>query len=112
MAHAVFVRGNSALNIKDGQALYSEKAKQVTNAVFGEGPKEKDKLGLGVYKQYGKANEGFNISSCQFAIHYFFKDKKTINRRLTQINADKKLLVVQHAQLLTYRPAGLKYFIA
>lgn len=91
MPHALFVRGNSSRNIKDGEALYSEKAKQVTNAVFGEGPKEKDKLGLGVYKQYGKANEGFNISSCQFAIHYFFKDKKTINNFLRNVSECTKV---------------------
>lgn len=91
MPHALFVRGNSSYNIKDGEALYSEKAKQVTKAVFGEGPKEKDKLGLGVYKQYGKANEGFNISSCQFAIHYFFKNKKTINNFLRNVSECTKL---------------------
>jgi hypothetical protein len=91
MPDALFVRGNSSRNIKDGDALYSEKAKQVTKAVFGEGPKEKDKLGLGVYKQYGKASEGFNISSCQFAIHYFFEDKKTINNFLRNVSECTKV---------------------
>jgi hypothetical protein len=91
MPNALFVHGNSALNIKDGEALYSDKSKQVTNAVFGEGPKEKDKLGLGVYKQYGKASDGFNISSCQFAIHYFFESKKTLNSFLRNVSECTKV---------------------
>lgn len=91
MPHALFVHGNSVFNIKDGEALYSEKAKQITNAVFGEGPKDKDKLGLGVYRQYGKANEGFNISSCQFAIHYFFENKKTLNSFLRNVSECTKV---------------------
>jgi hypothetical protein len=69
----LFVNGNSAFNIKDGSAMLSEKAKQITAAVFGRGSKESEKIGKGVSKQYGKAADGFNISSCQFAIHYFFE---------------------------------------
>ena len=91
MPSALFVHGNSSFNIKEGDALYSDKAKQITNAVFGEGPKEKDKLGLGVYKQYGKASEGFNISSCQFAIHYFFENKKTLNNFLRNVSECTKV---------------------
>jgi hypothetical protein len=69
----LFVNGNSAFNIKDGSAMLSEKAKQITAAVFGRGSKESEKIGKGVAKQYGKAVDGFNVSSCQFAIHYFFE---------------------------------------
>jgi hypothetical protein len=69
----LFVNGNSAFNIKDGSAMLSEKAKQITAAVFGRGSKESEKIGKGVAKQYGKAIDGFNVSSCQFAIHYFFE---------------------------------------
>ena len=74
MPAALFVHGNSSINIKDGSALYTEKGKEIINAVFGKGSKDKEKIGAGVYKQYGKASEGFQITSCQFAIHYFFKD--------------------------------------
>lgn len=78
MPNALFVRGNSAVNIKDGSALYTEKGKEIINAVFGKGSKDKEKIGAGVYKQYGKASDGFQITSCQFAIHYFFKDIITL----------------------------------
>ena len=47
----------------------------ITKAIFGEGHKNEAKLGKGVFKQYGKGAEGFHISSCQFALHYFFEDK-------------------------------------
>jgi len=72
--YALFANGNSANNIRDGSALLNDKAKQITAAVFGNGPKEADKIGKGVAKLYGKGDGGFNVSSCQFAIHYFFKD--------------------------------------
>jgi hypothetical protein len=76
--YALFVNGNSAFNIKNGSALLNEKAKQITSAVFGNGPKEADKIGKGVARQYGKGADGFNISSCQFAIHYFFENPDTL----------------------------------
>jgi len=76
--YALFVNGNSSYNIKDGSAMLSDKAKQITSAVFGKGPKEADKIGKGVARQYGRGDEGFNLSSCQFAIHYFFETPDTL----------------------------------
>jgi len=46
---------------------------------------------MGVYRQYGKASEGFNISSCQFALHYFFENKRTLNGFLRNICECTKL---------------------
>ena len=76
--YALFVNGNSAFNIKDGSAMLNEKAKQITSAVFGRGPKEVDSIGKGVSRQYGRGADGFNVSSCQFAIHYFFETPETL----------------------------------
>ena len=73
--NVLFVNGNSAFNIKDGTGLLNEKAKQISLAVFGKGSKD---IGKGVAKQYGKGIDGFNISSCQFAIHYFFENPNTL----------------------------------
>jgi len=78
MPAALFVQGNSSLNIRDGTAIYGDKFKQITRAIFGNGPKDKTVLGEGVYRQYGKAENGFNISSCQFAIHYMFDKKENV----------------------------------
>ena len=73
--YALFVNGNSAYNIKDGSAMLNDKAKQITDAIFGKGSK---KIGPGVDRQYGKGMDGFQISSCQFAVHYFFENPDTL----------------------------------
>ena len=75
MPSALFVQGNSALNVKSGAGISGEKYKQIVRAVFGDGPKDKALLGEGVYREYGKAENGFNVSSCQFAIHYMFETR-------------------------------------
>jgi hypothetical protein len=85
MPLALFVVGNSGLNIRNGQAFSTEKDKQITNSVFGIGPKDVDLLGRGVYNQYGVANTGFQISSCQFAMHYFFENKTTFHQFLRNL---------------------------
>jgi len=76
--YALFVHGNSAYNVKKGEAMLNDKAKQITNAIFGKGPKEADKIGKGVARQYGVGEEGFNIASCQFALHYFLESPDTL----------------------------------
>ena len=77
--HALFVHGNSAFRIRDevgglgeGNAMMSDKALEITKAVFGSiTKKDAEKIGPGVAREYGKGRDGFNISSCQFALHYF-----------------------------------------
>jgi len=71
--YALFVNGNSSQNIRSGVAFHTNKDKEITKAVFGNGPKDSKILGEGVYKQYGVAEKGFNVSSCQFALHYFWE---------------------------------------
>ena len=89
--YALFVNGNSGLNIRNGSAMLSDKAVQITRAVFGEGSKNDDHLGKAVARQYGKGMEGFNVSSCQFAIHYFFKDKPTFQNFIRNVAECTKL---------------------
>jgi hypothetical protein len=91
MPYALFVNGNSAYNIKDGSAMLNDKAKQVTDAVFGNGPKDVEKIGKGVAKHYGKGEGGFNVSSCQFAIHYFFQNPDTLKGFLKNVAECTKL---------------------
>lgn len=75
MPKVLFVTGDSGSNIRSGQGLKTDKDKEITKAVFGNGPKDVTLLGKGVYNQYGVAEPGFNVSSCQFAMHYFFENK-------------------------------------
>lgn len=91
MPGALFVTGNSGLSIRSGQAFASEKDKQIAMAVFGKGPKDKQELGEGVYKRYGIGEEGFQISSCQFAMHYFFETEKTMHTFLQNVAECTKL---------------------
>tara|TARA_B100000925_G_scaffold283439_1_gene257333 strand:+ start:13 stop:1959 length:1947 start_codon:yes stop_codon:yes gene_type:complete len=77
MPYALFVTGDSSRNIKNTVAIDTERDKLTTRAIFGEGSKSEEKLGKGVLRQYGKGIKGFNISSCQFALHYFFENRHT-----------------------------------
>lgn len=91
MPAALFVNGNSAYSIKNGSAMLNDKANQITKAIFGLGPKDPEKLGKGVLSQYGKGEDGFNISSCQFAIHYFLENPETLQGFLRNVAECTKL---------------------
>jgi len=91
MPYALFVNGNSAFNIRDGSAMLNDKARQITASVFGNGPKEADKIGKGVSRNYGKGSDGFNVSSCQFAIHYFMENPDTLQGFMRNIAECTKL---------------------
>jgi hypothetical protein len=81
----LFVTGNSSLNIRSGEALTTDKDKQICRAIFGQGPKDRKILGEGVYRQYGVAETGFHISSVQFALHYFFENRTTFHHFLRNV---------------------------
>lgn len=85
MPKALFVTGNSSRNIRNGEAVDTDKEKQIIKAIFGNGPKDISLLGKGVYNQYGVAETGFNVSSCQFAIHYFFENKTTFHNFIRNV---------------------------
>jgi hypothetical protein len=91
MPYALFVNGNSAYNIRKGDAMLNDKAKQITAAIFGTGPKEADKIGRGVSRQYRVGEDGFNVSSCQFAMHYFFENPDTLQGFLRNLAECTKL---------------------
>ena len=82
----MFIQGNAALNIKKLQAQYTDKGKQITEAIFGNGPKDEKTLGKGVYNIYGKGDGGFNISSIQFALHYMFESNTLLQNFLTNLS--------------------------
>jgi hypothetical protein len=91
MPYALFVNGNSSYNIRNGAAMLNDKAIQITKAIFGSGPKDEDKIGKGVARQYGKGIDGFNVSSCQFAIHYFFESIENFQGFLRNISECTKI---------------------
>lgn len=91
MPNSMFFHGNSGKNIKNMDAFYDDKSKILVKALFGEGPKDINILGKGVYKMYGIASEGFNVSSIQFAIHYMFENGETLNNFLRNLSECTKV---------------------
>tara|TARA_B100000035_G_scaffold314470_2_gene330828 strand:- start:1236 stop:4778 length:3543 start_codon:yes stop_codon:yes gene_type:complete len=82
---ALFLNGNSGANIKSGDAFSNTKNKNIMNAILGIGTKNESTLGKGVYKNYGIAHNGFNISSIMFALHYMFEKEEILNEFLKNI---------------------------
>ena len=91
MPYALFVQGNSALNIRNGEALFTDRGKKITDAVFGIGSNDESTIGKGVARQFGKGRDGFNITSCQFSLHYFCENKKTYEGFLRNVSECTKL---------------------
>lgn len=75
---AIFLQAKSNERIKDGTACFTEKGKEVMKALYGIGPKDKQKLDKQVFAFYGVGRTGFNVVSCQFALHYFFQNKNIL----------------------------------
>lgn len=91
MPYCLFVNGDSKLNIRNGNACVTDKGKQITKAIFGEGIKDEAKLGSGVFKHFGLGKEGFDVVSCQFALHYFFSDIDAANSFLRNVSETCKI---------------------
>ena len=84
MPSAFFVAGNSVLNIRDGTGIEGSTGRTVNAAVFGietSGAPPPQ-----VLKVRGIARNGFDICSLQFAIHYMFKDARTLNGCLRNVS--------------------------
>ena len=80
---ALFVEGSSALNIRtEATAFNSALEKELVQSVFGQGPNMNHKK---YAFKHGIAQEGFHISSCQFALHYFFESTKTLHTFLQNL---------------------------
>lgn len=80
-----FLYGEASKSIKGGDALLTVAGKRTVRALLGEGPRDSQVLGQAVYKNYGRAKDGFNVISSQFALHYFFRDLDTFNGLLDNI---------------------------
>lgn len=91
----VFVNGNSGENIRKGAAFNEEfattKEKEIVQALFGNGPKDATLLGEVVKNNYGVGSGGFNISSVQFALHYFFESEQKLNEFVKNVAECTKL---------------------
>ena len=83
----LFVNGDSTLNIKSGEAMLNPIAKNVTKAIFASDLTiDPNTLGKAVRRQVGIAKDGFNVSSCQFCMHYFFKNVVNLNNFIRNVS--------------------------
>ena len=69
----------SRFNLHKYANLANEESKDITT------------MEKGVYESYGIGIEGFNISSCQFAFHYFFENVVTLENFMTNLSQCTKL---------------------
>jgi hypothetical protein len=90
MLYGLFVNGSSAQNIRNGKNMFNDKANQITKSVFGSIGVDKS-LGPAVERQHGKGANGFDISSCQFAIHYMFENNITFYNFIRNVAECTKL---------------------
>ena len=83
--NAVFLQGNSSKNIfSTQQAFNTEQEKNIAKAIFGQGGIDAAK---NIAKEYvGIGRDGFHISSCQFAMHYFFENNDTLHSFLRNLS--------------------------
>ena len=89
----LFVVGDSGKNIRDNTAYGSDANSddaKLSKAVFGVGNKD-DTSWKPVIEQFSVANAGFDISSIQFAIHYFFKDFNSVHQFVRNVSECTRL---------------------
>ena len=89
--YCIFTTGDSGKNIRSGDALIDDKNRMINDAVFGKGSRDKLKMGYNLFQNYGIGENGFNITSCQFAIHYFFENKYKLENFISNIIECTKL---------------------
>ena len=87
---SLFAICNSKHNLKEGVGFKSERDKMIYNATIGKGPNDEKQIGRGLVRHYGKGATGFNISSCQFALHYFFEDMVSLKGFIRNVAENTK----------------------
>jgi hypothetical protein len=88
----LFVCGDCGKNIKNGKAFMNydnqELYKDIVDVVMNGSHK---KIGKGVELFQDIGSSGFHITSCQFALHYFFKDLTTLTQFVKNVSECTKL---------------------
>ena len=87
----LFAVGNSQYNFREGNGFTTDKSKVIYNAVIGKGSNDPSLIGKGVHKNYGKGKDGFNIASCQFALHYFFEDVNSLKGFIRNVSENTRV---------------------
>jgi len=92
MPHALFVKGDTSKNIRDGGSFDTDLYKNISKGVFGNISRDEAyNIGSGVGLAWGKGKKGFDVVSCQFALHYYFKDQVLCGEFLKNVAECTKL---------------------
>jgi hypothetical protein len=90
MPYALFVNGDSSLNIRSGTNMFTDKSNLITKNIFGENTGD-NSVGPAVLRQKGIGISGFDVSSCQFSMHYLFENNKTFYNFIRNVAECTKL---------------------
>lgn len=80
---AVFLHGDSGKNLANGAAFVAPGSHKILQTLCGKSKQVDAKV---VLDRFGVAAKGFWITSCQFALHYFFENKKALNEFLRNVS--------------------------
>ena len=83
---AIFLPADSRLNLRNGDAFFVEKEREIAASILIKTVGPKPQLGKAVAKNFGVGVNGFNVSSCQFAIHYFFENRTVLHNFLRNVS--------------------------
>jgi hypothetical protein len=84
--NALFANGDCSKNIRNGDAIEGDLYKDIVRSVFGQGDKSEFDKHDRIQASFGLGTNGFNVSSCQFAVHYFFRNEYTFHNFLRNVS--------------------------
>lgn len=87
----LFLAGNTSKSISNGDCSSIPKYKELLQIIFGNQQIEKAKVNNNLLKLWNLGENGFDITSIQFALHYYFKDKDTLKGILDNISKHTKI---------------------
>ena len=82
---ALFIHGDSGEVYSEDKSIENEQYKLLYNAILGSGSRDEKALGSYAFNKYGIAKDGFEITSCQFALHYFFESIYTLQNFIQNV---------------------------
>jgi len=87
----LFAVGDAALNLRQGSSALTKQSKLIMSSVFGTSAQsEIPAADRALIVNYGAGENGFQVTSCQFAIHYMFRDEQKLNGFLRNVAENTK----------------------
>jgi len=81
---SLFFHADSSLNLKNGDAFYNDTEREYMQILYGN-KSVKENTPNRVKKLAGQFNDGFGVTACMFALHYFFRNTETLKSFLTNV---------------------------